>query len=84
MAQDGSGNFKTVMEAVEAAPTESEKRYVIYVKKGLYQENVEIKKKKWNLMMFGDGMGQTVISGNRNFVDGWTTFRTATFGSFVL
>lgn len=79
VAQDGSGNFKTVMEAVEAAPTESEKRYVIYVKKGLYQENVEIKKKKWNLMMFGDGMGQTVISGNRNFVDGWTTFRTATF-----
>ncbi|KAM0949244.1 putative pectinesterase [Dioscorea sansibarensis] len=79
VAQDGSGNFKTVKEAVEAAPTESEKRYVIYVKKGVYQENVEIKKKKWNLMIFGDGMGQTVISSNRNFVEGWTTFRTATF-----
>ncbi|KAF2304231.1 hypothetical protein GH714_028757 [Hevea brasiliensis] len=27
----------------------------------------------------GDGMGATVISGNRNFIDGWTTFRSATF-----
>ncbi|KAJ0981007.1 hypothetical protein J5N97_009262 [Dioscorea zingiberensis] len=79
VAQDGSGNYKTVSEAVAAAPAESEKRYVIYIKKGLYKENVEIKKKKWNLMMIGDGMGLTVISGNRNFVDGWTTFRTATF-----
>ncbi|KAB1203939.1 Pectinesterase/pectinesterase inhibitor PPE8B [Morella rubra] len=30
-------------------------------------------------MMIGDGMNATVISGNRSFVDGWTTFHTATF-----
>ncbi|KAH7655319.1 Pectinesterase protein [Dioscorea alata] len=79
VAQDGSGNYTTVTEAVEAAPSESWKRYVIYVKKGVYRENVEIKKKKWNLMMIGDGVGLTLISGNRSFVDGWTTFRSATF-----
>ncbi|KAM0952451.1 putative pectinesterase [Dioscorea sansibarensis] len=79
VAQDGSGNYTTVTEAVEAAPSESLKRYVIYVKKGVYRENVEIKKKKWNLMMIGDGVGLTLISGNRSFVDGWTTFRSATF-----
>ena len=31
-------------------------------------------------MMIGDGMDATVISGNRSYVDGWTTFRSATFG----
>ncbi|GMI97885.1 hypothetical protein like AT3G43270 [Hibiscus trionum] len=79
VAADGTGNFATVMEAVTAAPDYSTNRYVIYVKKGLYRENVEIKKKKWNLVMIGDGMDVTVISGNRSFIDGWTTFRSATF-----
>lgn len=80
VAQDGSGNYTTVAAAVAAAPSGSARRYVIYVKTGVYQENVEVKKKKWNLMLVGDGMGQTVISGSRSFVDGWTTYRSATFG----
>ncbi|KAK8597613.1 hypothetical protein V6N13_095014 [Hibiscus sabdariffa] len=79
VAADGTGNFATIMEAVTAAPDYSMNRYVIYVKKGLYKENVEIKKKKWNLVMIGDGMDVTVISGSRSFIDGWTTFRSATF-----
>lgn len=82
VSADGSGDYKTVGEAVEAAPLESEKRFVIYVKKGLYKENVEIKKKKWNVVVVGDGMGATVISGGRNYVDGWTTYRSATFGKW--
>lgn len=80
VAADGSGNFTSVMEAVAAAPDYSVLRYVIYVKKGVYNENVEIGKKKWNLMVIGDGIGVTVISGDRSFMDGWTTFRSATFG----
>ncbi|XP_010273802.1 PREDICTED: pectinesterase/pectinesterase inhibitor PPE8B [Nelumbo nucifera] len=79
VAQDGTGQFTSVMDAVLAAPDYSERRYVIYVKRGVYKENVEIKKKKWNLMIVGDGMDVTIISGSRNFVDGWTTFRSATF-----
>ncbi|KAF3544790.1 hypothetical protein DY000_02010080 [Brassica cretica] len=79
VALDGTGNFTKIMDAIKAAPEYSSKRFVIYIKKGLYLENVEIKKKKWNLVMLGDGIDVTVISGNRNFVDGWTTFRSATF-----
>ncbi|KAG1358871.1 pectinesterase [Cocos nucifera] len=81
VAKDGSGKYTTVGAAVAAAPTESTMRYVIYVKKGVYKENVEIKKKMWNIMLVGDGLGQTVISGSRNFVDGWTTYRSATFAA---
>ncbi|CAN8327176.1 unnamed protein product [Cochlearia groenlandica] len=76
---DGSGNFTKIMDAIKQAPDYSSKRFVIYIKKGLYLENVEIKKKKWNIVMLGDGIDVTVISGNRSFIDGWTTFRSATF-----
>ena len=79
VATDGSGNFKTVAEAVASAPDNSKTRYVIYVKKGTYKENVEIKKK--NVMLVGDGMDATIITGSLNVVDGTGTFQTATVGN---
>lgn len=79
VAADGTGNFTNVTAAIAAAPDNSTNRFVIYIKKGVYNEYIEISKKKWNLMMVGDGMDVTVISGNRSFVDGWTTYRSATF-----
>jgi hypothetical protein len=83
VAADGSGDYRKVTDAISAAPEYSMKRYVIYVKKGVYLENVEISKKKWNIMMIGDGIDATIISGSRNKVDGWTTFRSATFGKIT-
>lgn len=83
VAADGSGDYSTVAEAVEAAPEKSARRFIIYVKTGVYYENVEIKRNKWNIVLVGDGIGATVISGSRNFVDGWTTFRTATLGTII-
>ncbi|XP_058729906.1 pectinesterase/pectinesterase inhibitor PPE8B-like [Vicia villosa] len=79
VAADGSGNYSNVTDAVKAAPELNMKRYVIYVKKGVYVENVGIDKKKWNIMMIGEGMNTTFISGNRSCVDGWKTFGSATF-----
>ncbi|KAK4360970.1 hypothetical protein RND71_019922 [Anisodus tanguticus] len=78
VAKDGSGKYKTVKEAVAAAPANSKTRYVIHVKKGIYKENVEIGKTKKNLMLVGDGMDATIITGNLNVVDGSTTFKSAT------
>ncbi|XP_062089042.1 pectinesterase-like [Humulus lupulus] len=78
VAKDGTGNFTTVSEAVAAAPNSSVTRFVIYIKAGAYFENVEVVKKKTNLMFLGDGIGKTVIKASRNHVDGWTTFRSAT------
>ncbi|KAJ8623258.1 hypothetical protein MRB53_031787 [Persea americana] len=80
VAADGTGRYRSIVEAVNESPDHSARRYVIYVKKGLYNENVQLKKKKMNIMLVGDGMGKTVVSGSRNFLQGWTTFRTATFG----
>ncbi|CAN0885571.1 Probable pectinesterase/pectinesterase inhibitor 40 [Linum grandiflorum] len=78
VAKDGTGNFTTISEAVAAAPNSSHTRFVIYIKTGAYFENVEVDKKKMRLMFIGDGIGKTVVKANRNVVDGWTTFRSAT------
>ncbi|XP_051131719.1 pectinesterase/pectinesterase inhibitor PPE8B-like [Andrographis paniculata] len=79
VAADGTGNFTSVMAAVNAAAASSSRRFVIHVKRGVYREFVEISKKKWNIMLVGDGADATVISGNRSFIGGWTTYRSATF-----
>lgn len=78
VAKDGTGNFTTVGEAVSAAPKKSENRFVIYIKEGAYFENVEVDKKKTNIMLLGDGIHKTWIKADRNVVDGYTTFRSAT------
>lgn len=82
VAKDGSGKYKTITEALKAVPDKSKKRFVIYVKKGVYKENVRVEKPKWNVLMIGDGMNETVVTGKLNFVDGTPTFSTATFGKF--
>ncbi|PIM97767.1 Pectinesterase [Handroanthus impetiginosus] len=79
VAKDGSGKYKTIKAALNAVPDKSEKRFVIYVKKGVYYENVRVEKNKWNVMMVGDGMDRTIVSGSLNFVDGTPTFQSATF-----
>lgn len=80
VAKDGSGKYKTVGEALKSVPHKSKKRIVIYVKKGVYNETVKVEKSKWNVVMVGDGMKDTIVSGGLNFVDGTPTFSTATFG----
>lgn len=80
VASDGSGHYRTIAEAIIEAPSYSIRRYVIYVKKGVYSENIDLKKKKTNIMFVGDGIGATIVTGNRHFMQGWTTFRTATVG----
>ncbi|WJX28704.1 pectinesterase [Trifolium repens] len=78
VATDGTGNFSTITDAINFAPNNSMIRTVIYVKEGIYDENVEIPSYKTNIVMLGDGSDSTVITGNRSVVDGWTTFRSAT------
>ncbi|KAL3830275.1 hypothetical protein ACJIZ3_019077 [Penstemon smallii] len=79
VAKDGSGNYRTITDALKAVPNHSNNRFVIYVKSGVYYEHVRIPRVKWNVLIYGDGMNNTVVSGNLNYVDGTPTFMTATF-----
>lgn len=82
VAADGTGNFTTVSDAISFAPNNSYDRTIIYVREGLYMENVDIPSYKTNIVLLGDGVDVTVITGNRSVHDGWTTFRSATVGKF--
>ncbi|GLJ09559.1 hypothetical protein SUGI_0111800 [Cryptomeria japonica] len=79
VAQDGSGDYTTITDAINNAPEKSNQRYVIYVTAGVYYENVEVGKRKMNLMLVGDGMDSTIVTGNKSVVDGTTTYHSATF-----
>ncbi|XP_071718096.1 pectinesterase 2-like [Rutidosis leptorrhynchoides] len=79
VAQDGSGNFKTIGAAITAAGKRSGTgRYVIHVKAGVYKENVVIGTKLKNIMLLGDGIGKTIITGSKSVGGGSTTFNSAT------
>jgi hypothetical protein len=83
VAKDGTGNFRTVGEAVAAAPNNSATMTVIRVKAGTYEENVEVPIYKTNVALVGEGRETTVVTGSRSAADGWTTFSTATFGNQI-
>ncbi|CAN1267132.1 Probable pectinesterase/pectinesterase inhibitor 17 [Linum perenne] len=79
VAKDGSGNFRTVKEAVAAAGERQRSgRFVIKIKSGIYVENVEIGNNLKNITLIGDGINRTVITGSRSVGGGSTTFNSAT------
>ncbi|CAI9771993.1 unnamed protein product [Fraxinus pennsylvanica] len=82
VSKDGSGTFKTITEAIKKAPEHSNRRFIIYVKAGRYEESdLKVGRKKTNIMFIGDGRGQTVITGGKSVQDKTTTFHTATFAA---
>ena len=74
VATDGSGNYKTVSEAIQAA---SGKRFVIYVKSGFYKEKIHTNKN--GITLIGDGKYSTVIVGDDSVAKGSSTPDSATF-----
>lgn len=81
-AAAGGCDYETVQQAVNSAPENGVvKRFVIWIKAGLYNEIVRVPLEKRNLVFLGDGMGKTVITGSRNVGQlGVSTYDSATVG----
>lgn len=62
VARDGSGDFNTFNEAIAAAPDNSSERTIIFVKKGIYNERVQIPFTKKKLTIIGEDVQETVLS----------------------
>ncbi|KAI3847644.1 hypothetical protein MKW92_007928 [Papaver armeniacum] len=68
VAQDGSGQFRTVKDALQTVPVKGKEPFVIHVKAGVYKEYVNLTKSMTN------------ITNNRNVMEtGMNTFASATF-----
>ncbi|EOA28705.1 hypothetical protein CARUB_v10024933mg, partial [Capsella rubella] len=81
VAKDGTGNYTTLKEAVDAVPDNNKKRFIIYLKRGVYKETIEIGEMKTNLMLIGDGRDISLLTGSLNFKDGYTILKSATLAT---
>ena len=62
VAQDGSGNFKTIQEAVNGMRDFSQERVTIFIKKGVYHEKLVIPSWKTNITLVGESRDSTIIT----------------------
>ncbi|RDX84129.1 putative pectinesterase/pectinesterase inhibitor 25, partial [Mucuna pruriens] len=79
---DGTENFTSIGEAIAAAPDNLKPEdgyFLIYAREGYYEEYIIVPGHKKNILLIGDGINKTCITGNHSVIDGWTTFNSSTF-----
>ncbi|CAI5490086.1 unnamed protein product [Closterium sp. Naga37s-1] len=76
VAKDGTGNYRTISEAMAAAP----KGAVIYVRAGVYEEQVRVRQDR--VVLVGEGHMRTVIRAGRNQAEGTPLMDTATLSIY--
>lgn len=62
VAQDGSGNFKTVQAAFEAVPENNKKPVFIFVKNGVYKEKLHLDSSKTFVTLIGEDKFNTILT----------------------
>lgn len=62
VAADGSGNFRTIQEAVNAVRDLSQQQVTIHIKKGVYHEKLVIPSWKTMIKLEGENRDSTIIS----------------------
>ncbi|MFI5452794.1 pectinesterase family protein [Pedobacter sp. UC225_61] len=77
VAKDGSGDFKTIQEAVNAVRDLSEVQVPIYIKNGIYKEKLIIPSQKSKISLIGENKEQTIITfddySGRNGINTYTS-----------
>lgn len=62
VAQDGSGDFKTIQEAINAVRDISQQQVCIHIKKGIYHEKLVVPAWKTKVYLLGEDPEQTIIT----------------------
>jgi len=62
VSQDGSGNYKTIQEAVNSVRDLGEKEVKIHVKNGIYKEKLIIPSWKTHISIIGENAEHTIIT----------------------
>lgn len=62
VSKDGSGDFKTVQEAINAVPDMRANRTRIFIKKGIYKEKLTLPSTKTNVSFIGESATKTILT----------------------
>ncbi|TNF43145.1 MAG: pectin esterase [Bacteroidetes bacterium] len=62
VAANGSGDFKTVQEAINAIPDFRKNRTVIFIKSGIYKEKLVLPASKTNVTFIGEDVEKTILT----------------------
>ncbi|MBA7686297.1 hypothetical protein ES703_94740 [subsurface metagenome] len=62
VAQDGSGDYKTIQEAVNSIRDFGFQRAFIHIKKGIYKEKLVIPSWKTRISLIGEDVEKTIIT----------------------
>jgi pectinesterase len=62
VAQDGSGNYKTIQEAINSVRDLGQTLVTITIKKGIYKEKLVIGSEKTSLKLIGENRDSTIIT----------------------
>ncbi|PWG82306.1 pectinesterase family protein [Pararcticibacter amylolyticus] len=62
VAQDGSGDFKTVQEAINAVPDFRKVQTVIFIKNGVYKEKLLLAPSKRMVRLIGESPDKTILT----------------------
>jgi pectinesterase len=90
VAQDGSGNYKTVQAALDAIPSNSSKPVTIHIKKGVYKEVITVDATKSFITLKGEDAASTILTfnnhagtklANGDTLNTWTCASTFIYGN---
>lgn len=90
VAQDGSGQYKTVQEALDAVPSGNSKPFTIFIKKGIYKEVVVVDARKSFVSLIGEDKDKTILTfdnhagtklPNGDTLNTWTCASTFVYGN---
>lgn len=79
VAADGSGDVKTVMEAINKVPENNKKRFIIFIKSGVYREQIRIPANKPFISLIGENAETTKLTFNLSNKDAGSTSASYSF-----
>ena len=59
---NGSGDFKTVQQAIDAVPNFRKSETKIFIKKGIYKEKLVLPTSKTNITFIGESVDETILT----------------------
>lgn len=86
VAQDGSGNFTSIQEAISSVRAMMTERKTIFIKKGVYKEKIVVPTTTLNVWLIGEDKDSTIITwdDHANMPIPGTDIKMGTFRTYTL